>query len=89
MGVVATKPDSVYVDAMNDSLKKLLEAAKTAKQSPAQQEEQRRSFVYGNTAFENSLITREMVDQEAPAALLLEEFRFYRGSFLSFFYRLF
>ena len=65
MGVVATKPDSVYVDAMNDSLKKLLEAAKTAKQSPAQQEEQRRSFVYGNTAFENKLITREMVDQEA------------------------
>ena len=50
---------------MNDSLKKLLEAAKTAKQSPAQLEEQRRCFVYGNTAFENSLITREMVDQEA------------------------
>ncbi len=57
--------DSAYVSAMNESLKKLLEAAKTAKQSPAQQEEQRRSFVYGNTAFENSLITREMVDQEA------------------------
>ncbi|MEJ2374694.1 MAG: hypothetical protein P8Y53_06205 [Pseudolabrys sp.] len=50
---------------MNESLKKLLEAAKTAKQSPAQQEEQRRSFVYGSTAFENNLITREMVDQEA------------------------
>ena len=65
MGVVATKPDSVYVDAMNDSLKKLLEAAKTAKPSPEHLEKQRRSFVYGNTAFENSLITREMVDQEA------------------------
>jgi hypothetical protein len=50
---------------MNESLKKLLEAAKTAKQTPAQLEEQRRSFVYGSTAFENSLITRELVDQEA------------------------
>jgi hypothetical protein len=50
---------------MNDSLKKLLEAAKTAKQSPEQLEEQRRSFVYGSTAFENSLITRDLVDQEA------------------------
>ena len=50
---------------MNDSLKKLLEAAKTVKQSPAQLEEQRRSFVYGNAALENNLITREMVDREA------------------------
>ena len=63
--MVAIGCDSAYVSAMNESLKKLLEAAKTAKQSPAQLEEQRRSFVYGNTAFENSLITREMVDQEA------------------------
>jgi hypothetical protein len=63
--MVAIKRDSVYICTMNDSLKKLLEAAKTAKQSPAQQEAQRRSFVYGNTAFENSLITREMVDREA------------------------
>jgi hypothetical protein len=50
---------------MNADLKKLLEAAKTAKQSPAQLEAQRRSFVYGNAALENGLITREMVDQEA------------------------
>jgi hypothetical protein len=50
---------------MNDTLKKLLEAARTAKPSPEHREQQRRSFVYGNTAFENSLITREMVDQEA------------------------
>ena len=28
-------------------------------------EEQRRSFAFGNTAFENELITREMVDREA------------------------
>ena len=51
--------------AMTDALKKLLEAAKTAKQTPEQREEQRRSFVYGNTHFENELITREMVDREA------------------------
>jgi len=50
---------------MNERLKELMEAAKTAKQSPAQLEQQRRSFVYGNTAIENSLITCEMVDQEA------------------------
>ena len=50
---------------MTDALKKLLDAAKTARTSPEQRERQRRSFVYGNTAFENSLITREMVDREA------------------------
>jgi hypothetical protein len=50
---------------MTDALKKLLDAAKTARTSPEQREQQRRSFVYGNTAFENSLITREMVDREA------------------------
>ena len=70
MTAVATGSDSVYVETMNDSLKKLLEAAKTAKQSPALLEEQRRSFVYGNTAFENSLITRELVDQEAEKLAL-------------------
>jgi hypothetical protein len=50
---------------MTDALKKLLEAAKTAKLTPEQREQQRRSFVYGNTHFENELITREMVDREA------------------------
>jgi hypothetical protein len=50
---------------MTDALKKLLEAAKTAKPTPEHLEEQRRSFVYGNTHFENELITREMVDREA------------------------
>jgi hypothetical protein len=63
--MMAIESDSGYIEYMNESLKTLLEAAKTAKQTPAQLEQQRRSFVYGNTAFENSLITREMVDQEA------------------------
>ena len=50
---------------MTNSLKKLLEAAKTARPTPEQRGQQRRSFVYGNTHFENELITREMVDREA------------------------
>ncbi|TCU76582.1 hypothetical protein EDE08_102118 [Bradyrhizobium sp. R2.2-H] len=54
-----------YIDGMTDALKKLIEAAKTANPSPEHREEQRRSFVYGNTHFENALITREMVDREA------------------------
>jgi len=54
-----------YSMTMTDVLKKLLEVAKTAKPTPEQQEQQRRSFVYGNTHFENQLITREMIDREA------------------------
>jgi hypothetical protein len=54
-----------YIVPMTDALKKLLEAAKTAKPTPEHREQQRRSFVYGNTHFENELITREMIDREA------------------------
>jgi hypothetical protein len=54
-----------YIDPMTDSLKELLEAARTAEPTQEQREEQRRSFVYGNTRLENGLITREMVDREA------------------------
>jgi hypothetical protein len=54
-----------YITPMTDALKKLLEAAKTAKPTPEHREQQRRSFVFGNTHFENELITREMVDREA------------------------
>lgn len=50
---------------MTDDLKKLIEAAKVVKPSAEHREQQRRSFVYGNTHFENELITREMVDREA------------------------
>lgn len=50
---------------MTDALHELLEAARRAQPSAEQREQQRRSFAYGNTAFENALITREMVDQEA------------------------
>ena len=50
---------------MTEDLNQLLEAAKIAKPTPAQLEQQRRSFVYGNTHLENEMITREMVDREA------------------------
>jgi hypothetical protein len=50
---------------MSTSLSRLIEMAKAVTVSEAQKEEQRRSFVYGNTAFENRRITREMVDREA------------------------
>ena len=50
---------------MTDALHELLEAARRAQPLPEQREEQRRSFAYGNTAFENALITREMIDREA------------------------
>lgn len=48
-----------------DALNKLVEAAKQFEPTAEQREEQRRSFAYGNTAFENKLITREMIDEQA------------------------
>lgn len=50
---------------MAHELKELLEAAKRMVPSNEQREEQRRSFAYGNTAIENDLITREMINAEA------------------------
>lgn len=35
--------------------------------TPAEREEQRRSFVYGNCKIENDFITRELVDEVADA----------------------
>jgi hypothetical protein len=53
--------------ALTENLEVLIEAARKVQPSPDQEEEQRRSFAFGNTAFENSLITREMVDRQAEA----------------------
>ncbi len=50
---------------MGRDLERLLAAARQELQSQPQKEEQRRSFAYGNTAFENNLITRQMIDQQA------------------------
>lgn len=50
---------------MTEALRILLEAARTLPKSSTLAEEQRRSFAYGNTKFENEAITREMVDEQA------------------------
>jgi hypothetical protein len=50
---------------MADDLKRLVDLAKQVKATGAQQEQQRRSFAYGNTRIENPRITRELVDQQA------------------------
>jgi hypothetical protein len=50
---------------MSEALQKLIEAAKRHDSTVEEREQQRRSFAYGNTKIENSLITREMVDEEA------------------------
>jgi hypothetical protein len=50
-----------------DSLSRMIEMAKAVRVSEDEREEQRRSFVYGNTAIENEAITRDMVDRQAEA----------------------
>ena len=50
---------------MPEDLKKLIEESKKISMSPAAEEEQRRSFAYGNTHFENERITRETVNEQA------------------------
>lgn len=52
---------------MSDELEKLLEAARYRSLTPSEQEEQRRSFAYGNAKIENDRITRETVDEQAEA----------------------
>jgi len=48
---------------MQESISKLVEIAKTVRVSDEQKNEQRNSFVYGNTKIENDAITREMVEK--------------------------
>jgi hypothetical protein len=50
---------------MGEELAKLIEIAKGVVATPEHREEQRRSFAYGNTAYENGRITREMVNEQA------------------------
>jgi len=52
---------------MADKLSVLIEKARTVRMSRHDEEEQRRSFAYGNTKIENDRITREMVDERAEA----------------------
>ena len=50
---------------MSKDLRELIDRAKHADFSGVAQEEQRRSFAYGNANIENSRVTRETVDREA------------------------
>lgn len=50
---------------MNDELERLLELVKDTQMTPAQLEEQRRSFAYGNTKIDSDLVTRQMIDEAA------------------------
>jgi len=51
--------------SMHEQLEELLAAAKSHPLTIAEQEEQRRSFAYGNANIENSNVTREIVDEQA------------------------
>ena len=48
-----------------EALEYLMEKARLVQMSAEETTEQRRSFAYGNTAFENPNITRRMIDEEA------------------------
>lgn len=50
---------------MNEELERLIEVARRITPTPEEREAQRRSFAYGNAAYENPRITREMIDREA------------------------
>jgi len=52
---------------MAKGLEDLLTAAKKAPFTPQDQEEQRKSFAYGNTNIENSRVTRETIEEEAKS----------------------
>ncbi len=44
---------------------KLIEKARTTQMTDAERETQRQSFAYGNSRFENEVITRETVKRES------------------------
>lgn len=50
---------------MTDKLQELIDAARDRPMSDIEQEEQRRSFAYGNAHIENDRVTREMVNEAA------------------------
>ena len=52
-------------DDMNESLKVLLQRARSVEMTPQEKERQRRSFAYGNAKIENDHVTREMIDEAA------------------------
>ena len=50
---------------MTDKLQELIDAARDRPMSDREQEEQRRSFAYGNAHIENDRVTRAMIDEAA------------------------
>ncbi len=48
----------------HQALRDLIEAAKKVSMTEADVMEQRRSFAYGNSAFENPMITKDMIKEE-------------------------
>lgn len=48
---------------LTDALKELLKKAEGVRMTPAQEQQQRVSFVYGNTHIENERITRSLVEE--------------------------
>jgi hypothetical protein len=48
---------------MGNALNELMEKARSIKMTPKEIQEQRVSFVYGNTNIENSRITKQMVEE--------------------------
>jgi hypothetical protein len=50
---------------MTEKLQELIDAARNRPMSASEQEEQRRSFAYGNAHIENERVTRAMVDEAA------------------------
>lgn len=52
---------------MSEELEKLLAIAKAVKMTPAEQENQRRSFAYGNARIENDQITWDEINKAADS----------------------
>ena len=52
---------------MPKKLKELIDLVQKKRMTKTQKEQQRRSFVYGNTHIENERITRDMVDEAAES----------------------
>ena len=50
-------------DRMEQSISRLVEMAKSVRMNDAQREEQRNSFVYGNTKIENEEVTLDLVEK--------------------------
>lgn len=61
---LSCRRDIMTSEQQND-LEYLIERSKSVHMTSEQVAEQRRSFAYGNSAFENDKITKEMVDEEA------------------------